>query len=200
MFTGQTGLCTQVTGLQVSDVLAGPLPATGGSCVPSGGGVSSLPAPSFAMPVTLCTPAATGSGCSAGACLPKAPSGFGASRCIYQAGALACPVGYPAKTTIYTDFTEGRTCTACACETPTGGSCNGQLRVYRYENPLGTGCVLAPLTTIAADGSCVTIPSEQVGGFILDPNGTADGGACPSSGGQPSGSASVAKPITVCCE
>jgi hypothetical protein len=83
-----------------------------------------LPAATWASTRTFCVASGAGGGCGAGQrCVPRAPAP--AARCVLATGAAICPAGYGATGAVYTGFADARTCSACSCGGPTGGSCDG---------------------------------------------------------------------------
>jgi hypothetical protein len=124
--------------------------------------------------------------------------GYGSGDCIYQDGDVACPMGpYAQKTLLYTGFADSRSCSACACGAPSGGTCAGLVRLFDYEG-IEDGCSEAgPI--LPADGTCVATGAE-ITGYILELDGAPVGGSCAASGGNPSGTVTGTNPITVCCE
>src|ERR1019366_9094755 len=69
-------------------------------------------------------------GCAATAqCVAKPSAPYG-GPCVYQAGDLKCPSGYPTKHLYYKGTVDSRDCTACTCGAPSGGSCTGSISLY----------------------------------------------------------------------
>jgi hypothetical protein len=135
-------------------------------------------------------PSDTG-GCTSGLCVQSPQTGAWGKACIYQTGDLACPSGaYAKKVTFYTSVSDSRSCGTCTC-TATPGSCNATISVFSNA---GCGTLL---TTIPTDGTChnaaAAISAETM---TITPTP----GTCGSNGtGGPTGSASAAAPVTVCC-
>jgi hypothetical protein len=191
-----SGGCLSLGFTPTLSLRAGPLLATGGSCAAAGGKPTVVP-PTFTTQVGLCAPETTGGGCTAGVCVPMAPSGYGAGVCIYQDGDVACPTGpYPTKTLLYTGFDDTRSCSSCACGAPSGGTCPATLNTYIYD-PQYSACALTG-PSYPADGTCIS-ESNEFSGIVLLQAGGPSGGACAASGGSPTGTATAAMPVTVCC-
>jgi hypothetical protein len=195
--TAPLGACIEVGEVEALGVRAGPLPATGGTCKAAGGAPTVKP-PTFAMQAALCAPETTGGGCTAGVCIPQVPTGYGSGVCIYQDGDVACPTGpYAQKTLLYSGFADDRSCSACACGAPSGGTCPASVLLFEYMPPFA-GCAF-PGPSLAANGTCVATGIE-VGGFTLELGGAPSGGGCAASGGSPIGTTTATMPTTVCCE
>jgi len=169
--------------------------ASGGSCSPSGGVASVEPA-TFAQQALGCDGAPSGEGCTAGLCVPIPEAPLSPLLCIVHDGDTNCPSGpYVEKHLTYQAVDDTRGCTDCGCGSPQGVSCGGQTYLYtdHYNNTCAGGPVVVP-----HDGStCVNV--DWPGSMQFIP-GSPSGGSCSESGGQPTGSALPADPLTICCE
>jgi len=123
-----------------------------GNCTPAGGGVASgirvstrwpdalqtslscgapsgspsLPAATWANMMTFCPAAVQGAGCAAGQrCVPRADPSVGSVECVLAVGTASCPAGYTDSGPKYGGFDDQRSCGACSCSNPSGGSCAG---------------------------------------------------------------------------
>jgi hypothetical protein len=157
---------------------------TGGGCAHSGG-VLQAERPAWQIEALLCGAAPSSGTCSAGVCAPEPPAPFGTAVCIHKAGDQACPDGFPARTLVYTDFSDTRGCADCGCGAPAGVEC--PISTWANDTCNGTGITLD-------EGVCDT--SNYYSSAKL---GSAVGGSCPASGGEPSGGLDPISPVTVCC-
>lgn len=170
-------------------------PTTGGSCTPSGG-VPTTPNTGWNTNAVSCSQTAAPTGCGANTCVPPTGSAFNRGSCVYQDGDQACPTGgFTFKHLFYTDYDDGRSCSACTCGSPNSVICNGaKLEIWN-----GASCSGSPEGTVATPGtSCATLTANQEKHFKYTV-GTASGGKCDPAGGQPTGSATPKLPITFCC-
>jgi hypothetical protein len=173
-----------------------PMPS-GGSCMPSSS--TSVPPVTWSSASETCKYSSVVDlgGCTNNAfCIAKPAAPFG-GVCVSQSGDVPCPGGYATKHLYYTGTSDSRGCSACACNSPTGGTCQapGGIQFFSqpscnnitYSQPFPVGCQNIGIGDIKS----AETSSMQ---FTLQTAGT-----CTSSGGQPQGSASAASPFTVCC-
>jgi hypothetical protein len=137
----------------------------------------------------------TGGCMNSAQCVAPTPTGFGPKPCVYQVGDIACPTTtYTVKTTFYTSVSDNRDCATCTCSA-SAGVCSATIDGYNATFcGMGTGSVVG---TVPTDGTCYSCP-----GCIssIAPTVTATPGTCGNSGtGGPTGSATEAGPVTVCC-
>jgi hypothetical protein len=131
-------------------------------------------------------------GCTGGSlCVQAPPKGAWQKPCVWANGDIACPGSpYTQKGLFYTGVTDNRSCATCTC-TATAGTCTGTITVYT-----GVGCTGGSIQ-IQTDGTCHTFAagySAEIQTITTTP------GTCGNNGtGGPTGSASVASPVTVCC-
>lgn len=164
---------------------------TGQGCTASAQ-APSVPATTWDANARACAPSAAlaRAGCETGElCAPEPP--FAGSFCVMQDGDVACPAGtYTDRRVYFTAIADTRDCSACAC----GADCD---YTWRFFDAADTTCA-TPLLTLSAANQCVAVTpnggSIRVGAEIAVPTG-----ACVASGGQPTGSAQPADPITFCC-
>jgi len=184
-------------GINAPFVSVSPPKALGGSCQPAGG-APNVPPASFKTQAALCDgPAAIGGGCSAGACVPRAPAGYGPSVCIYTQGDTPCPgASYVHRTLVYASIDDSRGCDPCACDVPAGSSCQASFLLFGGPFP---GCA-QQYGVYPANGTCFQAPTSQNVGVVLQPGGPPTGGSCAPSGGQAKGAAVGGSPVTVCCQ
>lgn len=162
---------------------------TGGSCAPKTS--STIAASRWATTARICS--MTGSG-DEGAALddvstpptPTAP--YRTGLCVYRVGdppPATCPADYPSGPLLYfSGLSDTRTCSACQCGAPSGGSCEGILRVFAHSGcsgpvdttaySAGSGCLVGSLfdspnsvttdLTVTDPGECeVEIPPRIEG-------------------------------------
>lgn len=121
--------------------------------------VDDLPAPTFAMPATLCTRDEAGGGCDGGSCRARAPvvSEVEGRICIYQEGDnddVTCPEGLNTKIEIESNPVEQRTC-ACGCTDNCG---EGEIEFFTD----------AACTTCGATANCGSLPIDDAEGCVDD--------------------------------
>lgn len=132
------------------------------------------------------------------ACASTPPAGF--SVCIARSGDLECPDGVPytEKHVFYGSIDDTRSCSPCACGAAAGSTCSTSVALY----PDGA-CASSPplaLDTITSAGPiCIDVPPGSMLGSKSASAPSYQPGACPSSGGDPSGAAIPADPTTFCC-
>jgi hypothetical protein len=166
-------------------------PTATASCTPSGG-TATLPSPGWTAAGLACGGAPFASCAGGGQCLPPPPTPFGGTACVYQAGDVACPAGYPDKHA-FTGASDTRGCSICTCA------------------PSGTaGCTLS--TTLYAAAQCVSVTVvEQDDGmcgawlglipsFEAKVTGTSGSSTCTPSAVMPTGTvAADDQTTTFCC-
>ncbi len=205
---GWDGSCFQAENLAAGQTCAGAdcnasatssLPSvSGGSCTP-GGGVPTLPAPTWAIEGKACRAASSpATGCDAGKqCRPRPAAPFAPHVCVSKPGDLACPDPYSDKHLFYTDFTDTRACTACTCGGANGGSC--QITIHLYSDAGAGVCSTEDVAFVA--GQCKNLTGNPaVYGRSSEISSPPSGGMCPvTGGGAPIGGAAPTGPRTFCC-
>ncbi len=171
-------------------------PVNAGSCLINGGDAT-LQSITWGTAARACTAAGYGqSDCPAGqVCAPVPAPPFGAKLCILQQGSVGCPSGaYSQQNVFYEGETDSRGCAPCSCGGLSGETC-GTLVIYSDI----FGCSAPAFGPAPAPLTCNPFgaPSTQLG-VVYSPGATQ--GSCPPGGGGPTGSASPASPVTVCCQ
>lgn len=169
--------------------------AYGGSCTPSGGGVSSLPEATWSHQAVICGLPVQGGGCEEGTqiCVRRPPSPFRPTVCVSQAGEHPCPAGpYSEHRVLYGSIDDKRGCTACQCGMAQGQTCDGSVFVYANETCTEDEFELPAVL------QCVGHSGIRSARFVIT-NEEPFGGSCPTSGGEPTGAATAADPLTLCC-
>jgi hypothetical protein len=107
---------------------------------------------------------------------------------------LKCPTGWSDKMIFYGSFDDTRDCSPCECGAPVGSKCIAQVSVYSNNT-----CSGVPLLDVTVDAAGCHNPMD--GAALASKKATAvyTPGTCEPSGGEPTGSAVPANPITVCC-
>jgi hypothetical protein len=129
-------------------------------------------------------------------CLPAPMAPFDTGLCVYQAGVqTTCPAPYnrtAQPSVYYTGTSDGRTCGACTCGTPSAGTCSGAVDLY------GDATCEGMATT--SRGGCeafldVSLERSLTATYSLAP-GTCSG---PSQAPQPTGTVTPTGAFSVCC-
>lgn len=171
--------------------------ANDGSCPPSGGGVATLPAPSWELAAVVCSdsPASAG-GCGATTrCAPSPAAPFTIAFCISQDGDVACPAEFPDRTLVYAGVMDGRGCSACGCGSPNNRTCSGTVSLWPSSSCTGIE------TQVPANGStCVPFTSLAGTNSYQVATSGPSGGSCNDNGGNANGNVTPDQPVTVCCE
>jgi hypothetical protein len=178
--------------------------ATVGTPTPSGGGCSPLGGNATRPQISWGTVArACGSGSSAGACgggsacVPARPPSW--RSCVMQAGVTAaCPAGYPSGPEVYyRTVNDLRGCSTCTCSPPSGGQCSvASPAGHAYVSP---PCVVGETGTITAPSPCGGFSGGESLKLDVAPSLDAPGSCAITGGGEPSGAATPADPVTFCC-
>ncbi|MEP7123317.1 MAG: hypothetical protein ABJE95_20495 [Byssovorax sp.] len=131
------GACTSTGNLAVKDAASMQIAApTVTACTPITAAVAAKFDPPFwGKYVLTCQGIAYGR-CedSGSSCVPAPDVGF--RLCIERSGmpaeqeSDACPDGFPERHRIYESFTDQRSCTPCACDSPTGSECAALVSTY----------------------------------------------------------------------
>lgn len=165
-----------------------------GDC-PASGGVPSLP-PAWNTQRDLCRLTEQGGGCANGqVCVTKAVGDFDARICAVREGETGCPSQWSPVAVGYLSTLDDRGCDACTCSAPQGLSCTpGDVDVYDSDNcndfdqTIGANC--------SETSGAIDLLS---GSYRLNPGQVSGQGTCTAGGGQPSGSVTGEKPVTICC-
>jgi hypothetical protein len=168
-------------------------PAGPTSCAVTGGMTAALTSG------RICQPRSLGGGCGANqACAASQSQSGTLAACVTMAGKSACPAAFPHRSTAGTDATDSRTCSGCACGSPTactGGSvslydssmCKTNGGFQHADNITGTCGQVGPDSSFTAMFFKSTPPS---------------GGGCgaPTSAGTVTGAVLFTNERTVCCK
>lgn len=174
---------------------APPTFTVGATCKSVGGGVSSRPRPSWTVADRICAAPTSNAGCQGGSVCARPPTDlFVNAVCIWHAGLLDCPHGFPQQHAFFSDFDDTRTCSDCTCGQPkSGGSCSVTTRFYSEQGCSGGNRI----GEIANPMSCF----QKNGAVAYDAEISVTGPDCPLNGNTPTGSLAT-KPgteTTVCC-
>ena len=158
---------------------------TGASCGVTKNSVNAA-APSWTTNTRLCTGATVTPGACAGGnvCAPlTAPQ----KTCVYHAGTITCPAGYPVSSTQYTGFSDYRDC-SCACN-PSGATCTPMVSFVDTT----AGCTG---DSGSAFGQCGSVFQGATHGFRINSLNVVVTGTTSFTS---FGTVSAASPLTVCC-
>lgn len=92
----------------------------------------------------------------------------------------------------YTSVSDTRACSACGCGTPSGVACT-----LKGHVGVGLTCTAAPAVVADIKPGCIDLNGVARYGFQVV--AVATQGGCTPSGGKPTGTATPAAPVTVCC-
>ncbi len=120
-------------------------------------------------------------------CVPNPSLPFGANLCVMQVGKFACMAPYTEQHVYYTDFQDGRSCSACTC-TGSAADCTGHV--------IGgnAGCGSGVDVTF---GPCVS--STPYVDVAVTPPATSTA-KTQTYGGVGAGAVTETQPVTVCCQ
>ena len=182
--------------------------ADGGACAPIA--TMSLPPLEWSSSAHLCAPAPSVElgACSSGqACVPSLDSSSATPiLCVAQPGNLRCPsvygfrhapqspagadAGSDSGTPYFAQANDGRGCTPCGCDAPSGVACASS-GVVTYSDPVCT----MPGATMEPDAGCMPFGTYNT----TCAGAAASGGKCNATGGQPTGGITLTSPYTICC-
>lgn len=174
----------------VYGIRVAPMTPTLAACAPSG--TAKPQAPTWGKGTRLCSANRVGAGCPAGqACVAK-PAAPSAKLCTVADGTHACPAGTSklAASDWYAGLADDRTCGACACGAPQGGSCAG-LNLH-----VGNDYTCAPNNGDVHPGEKTACTSMYSPGLQL--TGASTAGTCAASA-PTLGSATATQAKTICC-
>ncbi len=212
---GWAGECTQANAIPagqlcggipcVQSVSIGPLVLTETGCIPT---VTSPPAPppgpggaqDWTTAGVTCGSNHNGQCSNPGeTCapnLPPPPPGF--QVCISAILDRECFEPFPQKYLTYRSRNDGRTCTPCACDAPSGSMCTGAISIFN-----DSGCGTTPLVTLTAVNGGPTCGQVPAGSGLLSKKSegllTYTAGVCQPSGGEPTGADELVESTTFCC-
>lgn len=148
-----------------------------------------VPAAQWASQVAGCGLAMAPEACDEGSCVP-APSDESSRVCVWSEGDQECPAGdFTQRQVLYQSVQDDRDCSTCGCD-DAQGSCSATVTLRA-----GEGCS-AGSPASGPDATCLYIetPARSV-----DLAYDAPDVVCAPTGGAPTGSASEADAITLCC-
>jgi hypothetical protein len=167
-----------------------PMTPTLASCAPSGS--ATFGAATWAKGARLCAANRVGAGCPVGqACVAK-PAAAGAKLCGVADGTRACPAGASklGNSDWYAGLSDTRSCGACTCGAPVGGSCS-TLNLH-----VGNDYTCAPNNGDVHPGEKTACTQMYSPGLQL--TGTPRSGSCAASA-PTLGAATPTQPKTICC-
>ncbi len=196
----------------------GATPVALGSCVPSGGTLN--PPKPFGRVIDACPDDKIGGGCGpfgfgTYACVNRKSESADRLSCVFKSGTGSCPADWPYKLVPlpYTDGTDSRSCTPCACTaTPDSVTCSNP----SSDCPGSSDCYVLHAQT--ADCSDVAVPRQVFTSAACTPYDLPDpapgatwslerlaaapaGGGCDPSGGNAFGTVTTlgTHTVTFCC-
>lgn len=186
------GNCNQMGVSGVEQYVQASTTPAGGTCT---GNVTTTVPPTGATHGQYCDGETKfGAGCAAGSVCALAPAGFAA--CLHHGGPAPCPGPYGVSSAVGTVM-DTRSCGPCGCGTP-AAACSGHWLFFTSGDCSG-GAAL----TLTADGAC--LPTGDDGThpygsnlYVASPTGVTCG--TPKTAPMPTGSATLGKADTICCE
>jgi hypothetical protein len=187
----------------------GPSSADGGACAPVA--TMSLPPLAWSSSAHLCAPAPSlelGACGSGQACVPSSdPSSAPPVLCVAQQGDVPCPSGYGFRHApqsepgadaggdggtpyYFAQHDDGRGCTSCGCEAPSGATCTSS-GIVAYSD---SACTMTEMT-MEPDAGCLAFGAYNA----TCAGAVAAGGRCVATGGLPTGGVTLTSPYTICC-
>lgn len=139
-----------------------------------------------------------------GTCIPPdalPPSGF--RLCIAKSGDENCDdPEWPEYQVFYKGFEDGRQCSECTCDPPTGSMCTARLSVYANTDNACSGPVVDGDIGLSSEKpTCTDInPSGQPLGSKSATPPTYLSGTCTPGENEGTGEAKAIKPETFCCK
>jgi len=180
--------CTPLKGTSDHFVQTAPT-ANVSACTPAGG-LPSLPPPAWTMSGIACGLSDQATACADGSvCAPLPPAPFDARWCIWQAGAPACPAGFPTQH-VWEMAADGRGCTPCTCGSPSAATCSVTTQFYS-----DSACQTS-IDSLSLIGACTHEASVRSVSATTTPAGSP---SCSTGGGNPEGSVTAAPAMTICC-
>ncbi|MDI1484665.1 hypothetical protein [Polyangium sp. y55x31] len=143
---------------------------------------------------TSATPAPSCVEAAGKVCVPTPPS---FSSCVYREGDHPCPEGWDERQLLYQHVQDNRSCAACTCDAPTGGTCSTIATVF--SGPACTDLAHSGSIFAGMDAPCWDL---MAGAPLTGVSSTPPeyvSGKCTPSGGNVEGDVVLADPVTVCC-
>jgi hypothetical protein len=197
--TAMLGKCSNaalVCGMDYVEGLIFEHPSATAPCTMTGGSVDVRPPVEWMSAVVGCKAASSALkqiDCAAGeVCAPAPSPPFDSSLCVFQVGDVSCPgAPYSNRIVAYEGVDDARGCTACTCKV-TPGTCTGTVNAFSDSD------CKTPFGSSMGFGGCVEVSGSSIYAEVLtaDPPTTL---ACGTTGGQPTGTATPANPVTICC-
>ena len=184
----------------VQSLTLGPLIMNEAACTPTQGSAPGSEPVTFGAYARACIGETYGScGTSLLACVPPAPPGF--RHCISREGDQGCSdslfAPYTEKYVFFASIHDTRGCTPCTCGSPVGSTCSASISIFTDDK-----CAEAPdyVATIDSSGpACYDVVAGVALGSKSATEPVYAPGACEAGGGEPTGSAEPADPVTFCC-
>ena len=170
-----------IYGVQATPFIASP----NGACTPQGAPTPS--AVSWASTMRFCAAPMVGTGCGAQACVPL----ISPAKCAMYDGVQRCQPG-ATSTSWNTGASDSRTCGACSCGSPTGGSCSGMVLNVGSD----FACMTVTATLSSGQRRCYAGSGVNSPGVIF--SGTPTQTTC-SASAPLSGSVMATGSKTLCC-
>lgn len=164
-----------------------------GSCTPTTTGTETFPPASWTTNAIACETFTVGGGCSPDRiCLPPWTEG---DLCVAKVGDHTCPQTYPTRVVVEQAIVDTRSCTPCACGSPTGSCAGSEVSV---EDPTG-GC--PGVGDVVSSSTCVDVPVHATyGTFSLESSVPPSIDAtCEPTGGAATGGVTGGDLVTFCC-
>lgn len=125
------------------------------------------------------------------------PAAEAYASCIFREGEHLCPEGWEDRHLLYGAIDDGRTCSACTCDPPTGGVCQ-----VKWHTFAGAACT-AQNAELDIYAGMIPPCNDYMPGVALAGKSAEliayTKGTCAPSGGEVVGDLSLDKPATVCC-
>ena len=130
-------------------------------------------------------------------CSPVAAAPPGFQVCVHQSGDAECPAAFPDKHTVATGVDDQRTCSKCACGSPSGGKCAANLTVST-DNTCAAPLLSLPIASTGRVCVDIALSGTPLGSKSVD-DITYLPGTCVASGGVATGTVTATGTSTFCC-
>lgn len=184
----------------VRSLSVAPLTLEEHGCAPHTTGPTRPPdAPAWKTAATICQPSTCEGG--NGACVTKAGSPrFDWALCLATSGENAvCPAPYLERHVVYEGFKDGRTCSACSCDPPSGSGCISSLSVYTGSTCQGPAAIGGLNVTADEVPFCVDLPPGISLGSKVMTRSAYVPGSCEPRGGTSTGEVALSGAVSLCC-
>lgn len=153
----------------------------------------------YATREVACSAELDSSGCEATElCAPTPQDPFPSIWCVWADGDVECPAdsAYTQKAVVHRSFDDGRACSECECELPSG-PCSGASATLRTSSSCSGGFSAGILPT---NGDCFDALSVGSINAVSYSDGDVPAGAeCTGNNPVPTGQAVPSAPVTYCC-